>query len=543
MPPQVAQFSIHPLFEDPLSDQIPLERAHEIWARSARPPWLQQQTVLVQTVDGRLGALETVTRRLNEDLYAELNYAAPRIRIGPPDRAQRVNSDGQLWYAFSKLNEAPTELEVHQVMSVSVAALLREHLLVAVDLNNRWSANVPQLVAHGLVDLDRDLVLDPVHTDFFTRKLLAALQAIGNPNIARRDPLVARAPGQGNARGARAAAVTPASEVLWAAAALAAAAATPRDLVATRAALTVTGSRLNVSPWQAWEAAMSRRLRLIWGPPGTGKSHTLRALLTGAVVDARTRGQPLRALVRASTYKAMDNLLLRLPVGIGAALPGRAPAPVYRLRSYAQPADPGVPPTVDVAVNRHNPSPALLALRARLEHGRDVMVVGATPEQVHNLLTTQDNHAVQRFFDLIVIDEASQMDVPHEVLALCGTADGGAIVLAGDPLQLPPIHKAEAPLGPDGMVGSVYRFFRDVHGVPEEMLEENYRSNATIVEFARDAGYRNTLTSYSPQLRLNLLTPVQATPQPPANWPAGLFWTQQWAALLDPARPAVCRVQ
>ncbi len=34
LPENISQFSIHPLFEDPLSDQIPSERAHEIWSHS-----------------------------------------------------------------------------------------------------------------------------------------------------------------------------------------------------------------------------------------------------------------------------------------------------------------------------------------------------------------------------------------------------------------------------------------------------------------------------------------------------------------------------
>ena len=37
LPPNVASFSLHPLFEGPLSDQVPSERAHEIWARVTSP--------------------------------------------------------------------------------------------------------------------------------------------------------------------------------------------------------------------------------------------------------------------------------------------------------------------------------------------------------------------------------------------------------------------------------------------------------------------------------------------------------------------------
>jgi hypothetical protein len=72
------------------------------------------------------------------------------------------------------------------------------------------------------------------------------------------------------------------------------------------------------------------------------------------------------------------------------------------------------------------------------------------------------------------------------------------------------------------------------------MLDENYRSNATLVEFSKEAGYLASLRSYSPDLRLNLLAPLPA--ERPADWPETLFWTPEWATLLDPKAPAVCFV-
>jgi hypothetical protein len=115
LPPHAAAFSIHPLFEDALSDQIPSERAHEIWARSTKPRhWQRQMQTLDETVRKRLAALSTVTRRLTEDLGGVLTQAAPRINIQPPPRQTGISADGQLWYAFAKLNEALEELEVLQ---------------------------------------------------------------------------------------------------------------------------------------------------------------------------------------------------------------------------------------------------------------------------------------------------------------------------------------------------------------------------------------------------------------------------------------------
>ena len=119
LPAHVAAFNVHPLFDSPLSDQIPSERAHEIWARVTRPVhWQAQMTTFGETVDRRLSALETVTKRLEADLRQGLNQSAPVIGIGPPARQNRVSVDGQLWHAFSRLNAALDELKVHQTRAM-----------------------------------------------------------------------------------------------------------------------------------------------------------------------------------------------------------------------------------------------------------------------------------------------------------------------------------------------------------------------------------------------------------------------------------------
>ena len=59
------------------------------------------------------------------------------------------------------------------------------------------------------------------------------------------------------------------------------AAAVARTLPPVRGDLVAAGLNLNPTQWIAWEGALSRRLQLIWGPPGTGKSETARAVYLG----------------------------------------------------------------------------------------------------------------------------------------------------------------------------------------------------------------------------------------------------------------------
>ncbi|HLI27831.1 MAG TPA: AAA domain-containing protein [Chloroflexota bacterium] len=645
-------FSVHPLFEDPLSDQIPSERAHEIWARTVHPRhWQEQLGTLVETVRRRLGALEAVTRQLERDLRPRLGQSAPRARdLRAPDLGHGLSASGALWYAFARLNAALAELEVHQkramppherearyesarlrrrlegaeaqqalaalglepqpgrmvyelrpascevklregefnvalsperqdgfldlpfgkvtagtwlepaadvdrwrpmerVLGVTIVAIDRDHGLMVLDADRRQFVTAPDgtrlsmfeaLEQLGRADFSRTAIVDPVSRDYFTRRLLTTLRAIGDPAVAQASPFaepVLRALGRRPGRW-RPSSHTPAADVLWNARALAETP-VPRDLAAARARLEQHGRALNASQWQAWEAALTRRLQLIWGPPGTGKSRTVVSVILGALLAAAEQGRALRVLVSGPTYTAIDNVLLELYTELAALLPAVHADGVFRLRSAHAVREPHVPEAIDVELATPL-GPAAQALGDRLAAAQASTVVGGTVQQVHNLLTGALGGACRPVFDLIVIDEASQLDVAGATLALAGLAEGGSVVLAGDPLQLAPIHTAPPPLGLEAHVGSIYTYCAEAHGVPPTMLEENYRSNATLVELAHVAGYARSLRSYSPDLRLHLRLPLP-TARPP-DWPAGLYWTPAWGLLLDPAYPAVCFV-
>ena len=258
--------------------------------------------------------------------------------------------------------------------------------------------------------------------------------------------------------------------------------------------------------------------------------------MLGAVLEAQQNGRSLRVLVCAFTYTAIDNVLYDVAQDLSVLLPGTCE--VFRLRStYAEaPANPGA--TIDLEVNRSNPSQTVRNLRTTLQSGQSIVVVGATPEQSHNLLTCEDDPGQAEWFDLIVIDEASQMDVAHAVLPLCCLANDGTVILAGDPLQLAPIHQASPPKGLEDIVGSVYAFWQNAHQVRQCPLEINYRSNNTIVSFVREAGYAAAMRSQSPDLSIDLVSPLPLST--PAQWPQGLVWSPEWSSLLDPDQAAVC---
>ena len=56
--------------------------------------------------------------RLETDLRPWLRQSAPPINLGPPPYKSGVSLDGQLWYAFAKLDDALADLEVHRIRAM-----------------------------------------------------------------------------------------------------------------------------------------------------------------------------------------------------------------------------------------------------------------------------------------------------------------------------------------------------------------------------------------------------------------------------------------
>lgn len=125
-----SQFKAHPLFESGLGDQIPYERAHEIWSyqghRTASGtviPWNTLQGIMEQTVEKKLRALEAVVDRMTADLKAQgrLLVKAKRVKIGKtPWRARKVCVDGQLWLSHARLEAVSENLENQAIRAMEI---------------------------------------------------------------------------------------------------------------------------------------------------------------------------------------------------------------------------------------------------------------------------------------------------------------------------------------------------------------------------------------------------------------------------------------
>lgn len=652
--------TVHPLYEDPLSNLVPAERIHEYWGRSSN--WITTQDILQETSRQKTFSLALITERLQIDLAQSLSDEAAPVLGDPPRRLTRVTDEGQLWFQHTRLNVALQELDLlvtyampayerearfkaawltrriddseeRAIVLASVNQACGTNLTATADLMvyelapgscevniragdlalalsprndpsflNRKVRSLPQadtyastgdfqrniavgstlLTRVDLVAIDRrggfvalritsgarftaleaaginfstDVMLDKVPFDSLVKKIRQTVEALGLPASAVESPIIQRAIGArsraDNNRVSRT--DSAAARALYRPVNLHATTIT-RDIPSLRKALESEGVSLNKSQWEAWHESLTRHLALIWGPPGTGKSETLRAIIRGVIHDASTHNRSLRVLVTANTYTAIDNVFLKLETALRTSADLNASSLVrpsfFRLRSHFNTPEVDLaadhPWVTDISVNRANPDACMLDMRGRLDTPQGIMIVAAPPQQLYNLAfsgrrESEKSNAVQSWFDFILVDEASQMDVANSLLVWTKMANDGSVVLAGDDLQLAPIHQADPPRDLEAMVGSIYSFMRTGHGIEPSSLDVNYRSNHTITDFVKLAGYSSELESWAPNLRLNLSS-VLSDVQQPANWPTSLMWCSGLNALLNPSHSTVCFV-
>lgn len=117
-------------------------------------------------------------------------------------------------------------------------------------------------------------------------------------------------------------------------------------------------------------------------------------------------------------------------------------------------------------------------------------VVGGT---VHAFRKEYDKATPE--FDVLVVDEGSQMKLGEFALATLALGETTRLVIAGDDLQLPPIIQGSYPEPDDGLRGlhdSVFSYLRDrdhEDGPYTCQLLENWRMNEVLTRFSAEALY------------------------------------------------------
>ena len=358
--------------------------------------------------------------------------------------------------------------------------------------------------------------------------------------------------------------------------------------------------------------ALSQLVSCLQGPPGTGKSQTIVALIDEFFM--RREGRPTRVLVTSFTHQAQHVVMEKIYAsrgGEGASpdpnvLSLVASAPLVALSSSASggfpaPTHPQQEPVLELYKNENNQlmlcetagetagsmqvkqTPifeTILTLARRCEMGEEPSAVYFANAHMLSKIIRMKTLKKSAFFDMIIVDEASQLPVdalsslihylkPCEAtlsaerdkpirhvsqlsLTLKTPADElSHLVLVGDLNQLPPVRQVEPPKSLEPFVGSAFSYFMEALGVQSHQLRVNYRSHPTIVRCIRQLNLYESLEAfYGGEGRdVGPLFPKGALPLSEAPWLEALFEEgcvlsslthhSQWDTLLSPTEAEI----
>jgi Cdc6-like AAA superfamily ATPase len=245
---------------------------------------------------------------------------------------------------------------------------------------------------------------------------------------------------------------------------------------------------------------------LVQGPPGTGKTHTLAWSILARAYAAAAAGRSFHVLVTAMTHTAVEVVLRSLADKLAlldADPDTRHLADVLSgLRLFKELSSPGPVPEGVEPADRDD-------LLECLEH--DLAVVAAVPSGVHRLLqgVSKPINWSRKHFDMLVIDEASQLSLPAAVLAGAPLREEGQAIVVGDHRQMPPIlthnWKQDPRRGAQdaNIYASTFESLRD-RGFPIIGLDQSFRLHREHAEFLENHVYRQDAVGFH-SLRAELL--------------------------------------
>jgi len=234
-------------------------------------------------------------------------------------------------------------------------------------------------------------------------------------------------------------------------------------------------AQLGATPSQqaALDHVIVHSVTAVWGPPGTGKTRFLATAFLALADAHRVAGKPFRVLVCAFTHAAIENVLAKV-AELGAQLTHPpAVGKVKELRRLAA--------EVDLVGEK------LAGMLLWFDSHR-ISMVGATVNACAKLLQGGE---LPPPFDLVILDEASQLKVADAAIPMALTSQTGRLVLAGDDLQLPPIVQGSYP-EPKEHAAALYGSVMDAlvradrnDPMPKQALRETWRMNDVLAAHAR----------------------------------------------------------
>lgn len=286
--------------------------------------------------------------------------------------------------------------------------------------------------------------------------------------------------------------------------------------------------------------AFQQRLSLLWGPPGTGKTTVLAGTILGWIEHFSVSGNSLRIGIGSSNYNAIDNVLdeviqlINRRNELSSLKAFTCSIQVTRVRSSSSP-PPRNNQIMDIPSDSKQAQELVSAIKS---DNADIIIIGGTWQQLGKL-AEKDNpekEPAAPWFDLLVIDEASQVQVAAAAAYFLLLKSDGHVILAGDHKQLGPIYGFQMKDSVQGLYDCVFSYMKETHGITPVQLYYNYRTNIEISDWPKKRFYSNAYEANFPEKRLNLFIDIDTKP---ADWPEQLPWSDEYLRILDPECPVV----
>ncbi|HIQ27279.1 MAG TPA: hypothetical protein EYH42_02100, partial [Sulfurovum sp.] len=237
--------------------------------------------------------------------------------------------------------------------------------------------------------------------------------------------------------------------------------------------------------------SLNKRLSIIWGPPGTGKTQTASILIKTLLKLILQNGNSKNILISAFTYQACIELFEKLHHLLDIQFES---IEFYMLKSKRRSEfldfTDKVPRWMNLTILN-----SFDELRENINNNTTKVII--SPTSTLNSFYNDNEYKnprfdyIGQFIDFALLDEASQCDIANSLSVLYGLKKDSQLVILGDHLQMPPIHKIKPPVNLEYHVGSLLDYLRIRHNVEPIMLNINYRSTKDIVKYISTLGYDN----------------------------------------------------
>ena len=392
--------------------------SHEAYARLSEPGFVLEAAHNAIRLTARIGT------HANDAVYS-VSAESAEAKLDDGQGYLAIGLDAQPGFSLTSLaqhvlagapaytgNPSALRQPLYASLQAQLISFDRANLTATVRLSSWDPALIPYLRASTNINLDHSIFLVASKSSYdpssISRRILGL---IGNPPIATADANAARAMAQ-PAQQPGTDPVTPAAQILWDAPALQTGQVRSRAAAApiVQAAIRLQG--LNRSQERVVLDAITNRLAVIWGPPGTGKTKTLVGLIHAVTREASDHGRGIKVLVSGPTYKAVEHLIGRLIESLRCDQAARSDIYVGYSRTRDPVRLPITPANVNVkSFHIHAGDRDWVNCQTSLSDQNQITIFATTVHQAHKVVDALHNSPCAPVFDMVILDESSQIPV------------------------------------------------------------------------------------------------------------------------------------